>query len=52
MTATAAALAGARRLYIVAGLAAFLAMLANVVDIVICIQRFADTPKPSDTEIV
>ena len=35
MTATAATLAGARRLYVVAGLAAFLAMLANVVDIVL-----------------
>ena len=34
MTATAATLAGVRRLYVVAGLAAFLAMLANVVDIV------------------
>ena len=35
MTATIATLAGARRLYVVAGLAAFLAMLANVVDIVL-----------------
>jgi hypothetical protein len=35
MTATAATLAGARRLYVVAGLAASLAMLANVVDIVL-----------------
>jgi hypothetical protein len=35
MTATVATLAGARRLYVVAGLAAFLAMLANVVDIVL-----------------
>ena len=35
MTATAATLAGARRLHVVAGLAAFLAMLANVVDIVL-----------------
>ena len=35
MTATAATLAGARRLYVVAGLSAFLAMLANVVDIVL-----------------
>jgi hypothetical protein len=30
MTATATTLAGARRLYVVAGLSAFLAMLANV----------------------
>jgi hypothetical protein len=35
MTATAARLVDARRLYVVAGLAAFLAMLANVVDIVL-----------------
>jgi hypothetical protein len=35
MTATVATLAGARRLHVVAGLAAFLAMLANVVDIVL-----------------
>lgn len=35
MTATVATLAGARRIYVVAGLAAFLAMLANVVDIVL-----------------
>ena len=35
MTATANMLAGARRLYVVAGLASFLAMLANLVDIVL-----------------
>jgi hypothetical protein len=35
MTATAATLAGARRLYVVAGLSAFLAMLANVADIML-----------------
>ena len=35
MIATAATLAGARRLYVVAGLSSFLAMLANVVDIVL-----------------
>lgn len=35
MTATTATLAGARRLYVAAGLSAFLAMLANVVDMVL-----------------
>ena len=35
MTATAATLTGARRLYVVSGLGAFLAMLANVVEIVL-----------------
>ena len=35
MTAPAATFAGARRLYVVSGLAAFLAMLANLVEIVL-----------------
>jgi hypothetical protein len=43
MTAAVATRAGARRLHVVAGLAAFLAMLANVVDIVLGFPSFSSS---------